>query len=148
MGTVTKKDLIDQVTEKTQLKRAVVRDVVHELLARVISELAAGHRLEFRDFGVFEVKARKARRAQNPRTLEPVRVPPKHTVKFKAGRMLREELDKLNRLAEAELAQLQPPEPVATVNGTLNGTHAGTVHGSLNGTWTRNPRGGSTARTA
>ncbi len=148
MGTVTKKDLIDQVTEKTGLKRAVVRDVVHELLARVVSELGAGHRLEFRDFGVFEVKARKARRAQNPRTLEPVRVPPKHTVKFKAGRMLREELDKLNREAEAALAQLHTPESVGTVNSSVNGSVNGAVNGTLNGAWTRNGRTGSAARTA
>ena len=59
----------------------------------IIAELAAGNRLEFREFGVFEVKERPARRAQNPRTLEKVDVPPKRVVKFKVGRRIREAMD-------------------------------------------------------
>lgn len=96
MGTLTKKDVIDRVADLTKLKRNDVRDITHALLELMISELGAGNRLEFRDFGVFEIKARKARRAQNPRTLEPVKVPPKHTVKFKPGRIMREHLDRLS----------------------------------------------------
>jgi len=48
--------------------------------------------LEFRDFGVFETKVRKARKAQNPKTLEPVEVPEKRTVKFKVGRLMKAKL--------------------------------------------------------
>jgi integration host factor subunit beta len=48
--------------------------------------------LEFRDFGVFETKLRKARKAQNPKTLEPVAVPEKRTVKFKVGRLMKQRL--------------------------------------------------------
>jgi hypothetical protein len=48
--------------------------------------------LEFRDFGVFEVKQRRARKAQNPKTLAPVQVPPKRTVKFKVGRLMKQTL--------------------------------------------------------
>jgi integration host factor subunit beta len=54
--------------------------------------LGKGNRLEFRDFGVFEVKHRRARKAQNPKTLEPVQVPPKRTVKFKVGRLMKQTL--------------------------------------------------------
>ncbi len=50
------------------------------------------NRLEFRDFGVFESKVRAARIAQNPKTLERVEVSPKRTVKFKMGRLMRENL--------------------------------------------------------
>jgi nucleoid DNA-binding protein len=46
--------------------------------------------LEFREFGVFEIKERAARKAQNPRTLEKVDVPAKRVVKFKVGRMMKE----------------------------------------------------------
>jgi len=45
--------------------------VVQKFLDEVIKELGKGNRLEFRDFGVFETKIRKARRAQNPKTLAP-----------------------------------------------------------------------------
>ena len=63
---------------------------MQSFLDGVIVELGKGNRLEFRDFGVFEVVSRGARKAQNPKTLEPVRVPPKRTVKFKVGRLMRE----------------------------------------------------------
>ena len=56
----------------------------------IVSELAQGNRLEFRDFGVFEIKATSARTAQNPKTLEKVAVPAKHRVVFKPGRLMRE----------------------------------------------------------
>ena len=59
----------------------------------VIDELKHGNRLEFRDFGVFEIKHRASRKAQNPKTLEPVLVPPKRTVKFKVGRLMKQQLD-------------------------------------------------------
>ncbi|MEI6972694.1 MAG: HU family DNA-binding protein [bacterium] len=61
----------------------------------MISELAQGNRLEFRDFGVFEPKQRAARHGQNPKTLERVQVPAKRTVKFKLGRVMKEKVLKL-----------------------------------------------------
>ena len=89
MATVTKKELIDQIAEATGQKRVVVKDIVQTFLNSIIVELGKGNRLEFRDFGVFEVKQRRARMAQNPKTLEPVEVPPKRTVKFKVGRLMK-----------------------------------------------------------
>ncbi len=65
---------------------------MQQFLDEVISELGRGNRLEFRDFGVFETKLRKARKAQNPKTLEPVEVPEKRTVKFKVGRLMKQKL--------------------------------------------------------
>jgi hypothetical protein len=55
--------------------------------------LGEGQRVEFRDFGVFEVKVRRARSAHNPRTLEKVMVPARRTVKFKPGRLMKERVD-------------------------------------------------------
>lgn len=92
MRTVTKKELIDRIAERTKSKRIVVKRVVQEFLDQIISELGKGNRLEFRDFGVFETKARAARTAQNPKTLEPVHVPEKRTVKFKVGRLMKLEM--------------------------------------------------------
>jgi len=92
MGTVTKKELIDRIAEQTQAKRVVVKRVIQSFLDEIISELIGNNRLEFRDFGVFEVRTREARVAQNPKTLERVEVPAKRTVKFKMGRLMKEKL--------------------------------------------------------
>jgi len=93
MATVTKKELIDRIAEKTQAKRVVVKRIVQAFLDEVIEELARDNRLEFRDFGVFEIRSRAARMAQNPKTLEQVPVPAKRTVKFKIGRLMKMALD-------------------------------------------------------
>jgi integration host factor subunit beta len=99
MATITKKDLFERVADRTGIKRNVVRDSVQEFLDQVIAELKKGNRLEFRDFGVFEVKERAARRAQNPKTLEQVLVPAKKTVKFKIGRLMRDSVEGLPAVA-------------------------------------------------
>ena len=93
MSTVTKKELIDRIVERTQAKRVVVKRVVQSFLDEIISELGKGNRLEFRDFGVFETKIRAARRAQNPKTMEQVRVPAKRNVKFKMGRLMKKKIN-------------------------------------------------------
>ena len=87
--TVTKKDLVHRIAERTGQTKVVTKFVIQMFLDEIIRELEAGNRLEFRDFGVFEVRPRRARRAQNPRTLEKVAVPPKKVVKFKVGRVMR-----------------------------------------------------------
>lgn len=89
MHTITKKELVDRIADQTRQKRVVVKKVVQQFLDEIIEELGRGNRLEFRDFGVFETKQRAARTAQNPKTLDRVHVPPKRTVKFKVGRMMK-----------------------------------------------------------
>lgn len=91
--TTTKKDLIDRIADETGLRRADVKQTVQAFLDHVIEELGNGNRLEFRDFGVFEIKDRAPRLAQNPKTLERVHVPAKRTVKFKVGRLMKQSLD-------------------------------------------------------
>jgi integration host factor subunit beta len=87
--TTTKKELVSRIADKTGQTKVVVKEVLQSFLDEIISELALGNRLEFREFGVFEVRERAARRAQNPRTLEKVAVPAKRVVKFKVGRLMR-----------------------------------------------------------
>jgi integration host factor subunit beta len=91
-NTITKKDLIDRISENTGAKRVLVKKIIQTFLDEIIDELGSGNRLEFRDFGVFERKVRAARVAQNPKTLEPVPVPSKRTVKFKIGRLMKDRL--------------------------------------------------------
>ena len=102
MATITKKDLIDRIASSAGCKRVDVKKVVQNFLDEMISELGKGNRLEFRDFGVFEIKARAPRVAQNPKTLERVEVPAKRTVKFKVGRLLKEQLDEASSRRQAE----------------------------------------------
>ena len=90
MATITKKELVERIAQQTGLQRNDVKTVVQAFLDGVVSELDRGNRLEFRDFGVFEVRHRAARSAQNPKTLVPVQVPAKRTVRFKPGRLMRE----------------------------------------------------------
>jgi len=92
MATITKKELIDRISDSSGARRVQVKRVVQQFLDEIVEELGRGNRLEFRDFGVFETKLRKARKAQNPKTLEPVAVPEKRTVKFKVGRLMKQKL--------------------------------------------------------
>src|SRR5687767_12635650 len=92
MATITKKELIDRIADQTNYRRVQVKRIVQQFLDEIVNELGRGNRLEFRDFGVFETKLRKARKAQNPKTLEPVAVPEKRTVKFKVGRLMKQKL--------------------------------------------------------
>ncbi|OHB62104.1 MAG: hypothetical protein A2168_07405 [Planctomycetes bacterium RBG_13_50_24] len=93
MSTITKKDIIDRIAENTDTQRAVVKPVIQSFLDEIIEELAKNNRLEFRDFGVFEPKIRAARKAQNPKTMEQVRVPAKRNVKFKMGRLMKQKIN-------------------------------------------------------
>lgn len=88
--TITKRELVNRIAEDMGQTKVVVRDVLQRFLNEIIDELAQGNRLEFREFGVFEVRERAPRIAQNPRTLEKVPVPAKRVVKFKVGRVMRD----------------------------------------------------------
>lgn len=103
-NTITKKILIDRIAESTGMKRVAVKQVVQEFLDQVVVELGDGNRLEFRDFGVFEVKQRAPRMAQNPKTLERVPVPAKRTVKFKVGRKMRDAMEAEDARLEAKMS--------------------------------------------
>ena len=102
--TVTKKQLVNRIAEQTRQTKVVVKGILQQFLDEIIDELSRGNRLEFREFGVFEVRERAARKAQNPRTLEKVEVPAKRVVKFKVGRTMRERVCEEDR-------PIPPPRP-------------------------------------
>lgn len=114
-NTITKKILIDRIAESTGMKRVAVKQVVQEFLDQVVVELGDGNRLEFRDFGVFEVKQRAPRMAQNPKTLERVPVPAKRTVKFKVGRKMRDAMEAEDARAEAKISVEPKSVPSASM---------------------------------
>ena len=117
MRTVTKKDLTDRIADATKAKRTLVKSIVQQFLDEIVTELSKGNRLEFRDFGVFEIRTRKPRMAQNPRTLERVPVPVKSTVKFKVGRGMKESVQNVasrGSSAKPESRELDVPSSAAS----------------------------------
>lgn len=92
MATVTKKELVISVAEKSEVKQSIVKAVVQAFLDQLIDELRKGNKIELRDFAVFNTKVRKARKARNPRTGEEIFAAQKKVVTFKAGRLMKERI--------------------------------------------------------
>lgn len=115
--TITKKELVNRISDQTGQTKVVVKDILQKFLDEIIDELAHGNRLEFREFGVFEVRERAARVAQNPRTLEKVTVPSKRVVKFKVGRTMREKVceDEPKQRPKAAPPPVEPVKPPARI---------------------------------
>ncbi len=95
MATVTKRDLVCAVAKKCSCQQNAARDAVQSFLDQIIEELSQGNRIELRDFGVLETRTRGGHKARNPRTKETVDVPPRASVKFKAGRVMKEKIQAL-----------------------------------------------------
>lgn len=89
--TVTKRELCETIAERAEMPQVVTRKVVQLFLDVVIEEIGEGNRLELRNFGVFDTRLQKSRKARNPRTNEVVHVDPKAVVTFKAGKAMHEE---------------------------------------------------------
>lgn len=107
MATTTKREIAERVAQQTGLAQVMVKQVVQLLFDEIVNELAAGNRLEFRDFGVFEVVVRKPRTGRNPKTGEKVAVPPKRVVTFKMGKVMKE------KTAAGGIAPERPSQPFA-----------------------------------
>jgi nucleoid DNA-binding protein len=94
--TLTKRDLVVRISEDTGLIQQQVLDVVQRTLDYVAEALARGDKVELRNFGVFEIKVRKARVGRNPNApATDVPIPERPVVKFKAGKEMRAEVLKL-----------------------------------------------------
>ena len=101
--TLTKRDLVMRISEETGLIQTQVFDVVQKTLNHISESLAKGDKVELRNFGVFDVKIRKASVGRNPKRPEiDVPIPARATVKFKAGKEMRAEVLKLTPKAKAK----------------------------------------------
>ena len=91
MATITKKHLIQQIAHKRGMHPNEVRAVVQAFLDAMTDSLAKGDRLEFRDFGVFEVVKRKQKIGRNPKQAKvPIIIPPRNVVKFTPGKKMKQ----------------------------------------------------------
>ncbi len=92
---MTKKEIVKQISDRIGLTQLKTKEIVQLTFNAIVDTLLADRRIELRNFGVFEVKLRKARKARNPRTGEKVDVPPKHVVTFKPGKEMEERVRQL-----------------------------------------------------
>jgi nucleoid DNA-binding protein len=91
MGNLTKRDLVVRISNETGLVQQDVFDVVQKTLDYITDALSEGQNVELRNFGVFEVRLTKARVGRNPNKPEKdVVIPARATVKFKAGKVMRQ----------------------------------------------------------
>jgi len=122
MALVTKKEIVKQISERAQLTQLKTKEIVQWTFDAIIETLIAEGRIELRNFGVFEVKRRKPRRARNPRTNEPVDVEAKNVVTFQPGKVMEERVKSMTTEAP-EPTKRKPrkavePKPALVLVGT------------------------------
>lgn len=101
---MTKKEIVKTISEGIGLTQLKTKEIVQKTFDAIVETLVEDRRIELRNFGVFEVKKRAARKARNPRTGEKVNVPEKFVVTFKPGKEMEERVRELERQAAAARA--------------------------------------------
>ena len=96
---MTKKEIVKTISEEIGLTQLKTKEIVQKTFDAIVETLVDDGRIELRNFGVFEVKKRAARKARNPRTGAKVFVPEKYVVTFKPGKEMEERVRELERRA-------------------------------------------------
>ncbi|MEZ6118296.1 MAG: HU family DNA-binding protein [Pirellulaceae bacterium] len=99
---MTKKEIVKTISEEIGLTQLKTKKIVQKTFDAIVETLVEEGRIELRNFGVFEVKKRAARKARNPRTGDKVFVPEKYVVTFKPGKEMEERVRMLEEQAAAE----------------------------------------------
>ena len=97
---MTKKEIVRQISERLDLTQLKTKEIVQQTFDAIVKTLLEDGRIELRNFGVFEVKRRKARKARNPKTGERVDVPPKNVVTFKPGKEMEERVRQMTNVPD------------------------------------------------
>lgn len=101
---MTKKEIVKTISEEIGLTQLKTKEIVQKTFDAIVETLVADGRIELRNFGVFEVKKRAARKARNPRTGQRVNVPEKYVVTFKPGKEMEERVRLLSERKAAQAA--------------------------------------------
>lgn len=120
---MTKKEIVKAISEEIGLTQLKTKDIVQKTFDTIVETLVADGRIELRNFGVFEVKKRAARKARNPRTGEKVFVAEKFVVTFKPGKEMEEKVRLLEEAAAREA------EARRTAEGATGGAAAASPAG-------------------
>lgn len=99
---MTKKEIVKTISDETGLNQQQIKQVVQKTFDSIVQTLVEEGRIELRNFGVFQVRPRAARKARNPRTGRQVEVPEKFVVSFKPGKIMEE---RVNAIGDTPLAQ-------------------------------------------
>ena len=99
---MTKKEIVKTISYETGLNQQQIKAIVQKTFDAIVATLVEEGRIELRNFGVFQVRPRAARKARNPRTGRQVEVPEKFVVTFKPGKIMEQ---KVNSIEGSPLAQ-------------------------------------------
>jgi integration host factor subunit beta len=130
---VTKKEIVKQISDRIGLTQLKTKEIVQQTFDAIVDTLIEAGRIELRNFGVFEVKQRKARKARNPRTGDKVDVPPKNVVTFKPGKEMEERVRQMTHIPVTSETEEEEESLLADGNGhgepvdTLGAHKAGKV---------------------
>ena len=137
---MTKKEIVKAISEEIGLTQLKTKEIVQKTFDAIVETLVRDRRIELRNFGVFEVKKRAARKARNPRTGERVDVVAKYVVTFKPGKEMEERVLQLEEEAAAAAAGQQTqstpslvssiPEVQTSSFAAEEQTHVGREHSS------------------
>ncbi len=115
---MTKKEIVKTISDEIGLTQLKTKEIVQKTFDAIVETLVDERRIELRNFGVFEVKKRAARKARNPRTGDKVFVPAKFVVTFKPGKEMEERVRELERKEnEAEAAKMAAEEAASGSGG-------------------------------
>ena len=116
---VTKKEIVKAISDEIGMTQLKTKEIVQKTFDAIVDTLIQEKRIELRNFGVFEVKKRAARKARNPRTGDKVFVPEKYVVTFKPGKEMEEKVRQLEEAAAKEAIVKQTvtsPTPVESTS--------------------------------
>lgn len=112
---MTKKEIVKDISEAIGLTQLKTKEIVQKTFDAIVKTLVEDGRIELRNFGVFEVKKRAARKARNPRTGDKVFVPEKFVVTFKPGKEMEEKVRQMEEAAaQAASREAAGDQPAAT----------------------------------
>jgi integration host factor subunit beta len=123
---VTKKEIVKTISEELGLTQLKTKEIVQKTFEAIIETLVADKRIELRNFGVFEVKKRKARQARNPRTSEKVFVPEKYVVTFKPGKEMEQRVRDLEEQESRQATEGKTPDGRPAAMPAMSAAGAGT----------------------
>lgn len=100
---MTKKEIVKTISDETGLNQQQIKQIVQKTFDSIIATLVEEGRIELRNFGVFQVRPRAARKARNPRTGRQVEVPEKFVVSFKPGKIMEERVSAIANMPISEI---------------------------------------------
>ena len=116
---MTKKEIVKQISDKLQLPQIKTKEIVQLTFDAIVDTLVSDGRIELRNFGVFEVKRRKPRKARNPRTGDAVEVEAKNVVTFQPGKVMEEKVRDAKKVVVPKRKTRKPATRPSTLSAPV-----------------------------